>query len=342
MRYPWANTALLVLLLAQLATGVGALLSGSEQFSWVLWLHGIAGYAIGVVLFWKGAIVWNVLSRRKWTTSRVAFLAMLLLLLAILGTGFYWSYIGPAYFYGFSLMVVHGTLAAVLVLPLLWHFVARRWVLRVTEARDRRALLRLAGLGLAGLAFWRVAGPAKAALELRGSERRFTGSYETGSLTGRFPEVSWLFDAPRPVEAEGWHLTIGGLVERPVRLSYEALLELPQENVTETIDCTGGWYSTQEWTGVRVGRLLEMAGVPPAARSITVEAVTGYSRRFGVEELSQYILATHVAGQPLTHGHGAPARLVAPGHRGYEWVKWVVSLHANESGPNVQPPLPLQ
>ena len=35
------------------------------------------------------------------------------------------------------------------------------------------------------------------------------------------------------------------------------------------------------------------------------------------------VLATHVGGEPLTHGHGAPCRLVVPGHRGFQWVKWV-------------------
>ncbi len=48
------------------------------------------------------------------------------------------------------------------------------------------------------------------------------------------------------------------------------------------------------------------------------------------------------AFQPLSHGHGAPARLVAPGERGMEWVKWVTIIRVNESGPYVQSPLPLQ
>lgn len=342
MRYPWANTVLLVLLLAQLATGLGALFSGSESFRWVLWLHGIVGYALAVVLLPKGSIIWGVFSRRKWTLTRVAFAGMAGLLLAILGTGFYWSTIGPAYMGGFSLMVVHGTLAAALVAPLLWHFLARRWVLRVAASRDRRALLRLAGIGVAGLALWRVAAPTKVALALRGAARRFTGSYERGSLTGQFPEVSWLWDAPRPLDGEAWRLVVEGLVEQPLSLTINDLAALPQETVTETLDCTGGWFSEQEWRGVRVGELLQAAGVRPEARSITVQSVTGYSRRFSVEEVSEWVLATQVAGQPLSHGHGAPLRLIAAGHRGYEWVKWVVRLHANDSGPEWQPPLPLQ
>ncbi|MDQ4075485.1 MAG: molybdopterin-dependent oxidoreductase [Chloroflexota bacterium] len=342
MRYPWANTVLLLLLLVQLATGVGALLSGSARFSWVLWLHGVGAYALVTILLWKGAIIWNVLRRRKLTVLRIAFVLMALLLLAVLASGFYWTYVGPISFFGFSLMVVHGTLAVLLMAPLLWHLLARRWIFRVPAARDRRAFLRLGGSSLFALAFWRGARSTKAALEVPSATRRFTGSYEQGSMTGRFPRVSWLFDAPHPVDSATWRLTIEGAVQHSPHLSYDDLLRLPQDQVIETIDCTGGWYSTQVWQGVRVAHLLEMVGALPSARSITVEAVTGYKRRFGVDELQHYLLATHVADQPLTHGHGAPLRLVAPGHRGYDWVKWVVRLHVNESSKYWQPPLPLQ
>jgi DMSO/TMAO reductase YedYZ molybdopterin-dependent catalytic subunit len=37
-------------------------------------------------------------------------------------------------------------------------------------------------------------------------------------------------------------------------------------------------------------------------------------------------LATHVGGEPISHDHGAPARLVAPGRRGFEWVTWVARI----------------
>ena len=35
------------------------------------------------------------------------------------------------------------------------------------------------------------------------------------------------------------------------------------------------------------------------------------------------LLATHVGDEPLSPGHGAPVRLVAPGRRGFQWVKWI-------------------
>jgi DMSO/TMAO reductase YedYZ molybdopterin-dependent catalytic subunit len=43
-----------------------------------------------------------------------------------------------------------------------------------------------------------------------------------------------------------------------------------------------------------------------------------------------------VGGEPLTHEHGAPARLVALGRRGFEWVKWVVRIEVLSGRDNGQ------
>ena len=201
MRYPWANTALLLLLVAMLATGLGGLVGGEPAFGWVLWLHGVGGYAIVAALVWKARIIGGVLRRRPALTStRLAFLLLTGLLLATLLTGYLWTYGGRRAVGDYSLMVVHGALATAVVVPLLWHLLARRAVFRVRAARDRRALLRLAGLGAVGLLARPASEGARAALALPGADRRFTGSYETGSLTGRFPEVAWLADNPAPAD----------------------------------------------------------------------------------------------------------------------------------------------
>ena len=61
-----------------------------------------------------------------------------------------------------------------------------------------------------------------------------------------------------------------------------------------------------------------------------------------MSEARSYILATHVGGEPLSRGHGFPARLVAPDKRGFEWVKWVEEIEVNDTSKWLQPPLPLQ
>jgi DMSO/TMAO reductase YedYZ molybdopterin-dependent catalytic subunit len=194
----------------------------------------------------------------------------------------------------------------------------------------------------AGLLAERVLEPAKAVLALPGAHRRFTGSYETGSFTGTFPPTIWLFDNPQPVDVSQWQLQIDGIVDRPIALRYAEIRQLADAPLTALIDCTGGWYSTQEWHGVPLADVLDMAVVQPVAQSIVVRSVTGYARAFDLQTARSFLLATHVAGQPLTHAHGAPLRLVAPYHRGFEWIKWVVAIEVRAASHVVQPPVPLQ
>jgi hypothetical protein len=343
MRYTWVNTSLLVLLAIQILTGFFGLISGSERFSWVLWSHAVGGYTVVVILLWKGVVIIDAFRRRGWRRLTAwVFLLLALILLGILITGIVWTHFGPYYIGGFSLLTIHGNLAILLLLLLLWHLLARRFIFRVGNARDRRAFFRLAGISLAGLAVWGLTDQMKAAAKLPGSQRRFTGSYERGSFSGQFPTTSWLFDYPEPLAAADWQLTIAGAVAQPLSLTYQDLLQMPSESLTATLDCTGGWYSTQVWQGVPLAHLLDLAGVSDEAASITVEAVSGYSRRFQLETARGYLLGLEVAENPLIHGHGFPVRLVAPGQRGFNWVKWVTRIRVNTSSHLWQPPVPLQ
>ena len=114
------------------------------------------------------------------------------------------------------------------------------------------------------------------------------------------------------------------------------------DEIDATLDCTGGWHSTQRWRGVRLDRLFDEAGLSEEAASVTVRSATGYERRFSLGEARGYLLATHVGGERLSRGHGFPLRLVAPDKRGYDWVKWVTHLEVNDTSKWWQPPLPLQ
>jgi len=156
--------------------------------------------------------------------------------------------------------------------------------------------------------------------------RRFTGSREAGSYAGNaFPATSWVADRPRPIAADHWRLSIGGAVALPLTLSYADLLR-EQDQFEATLDCTGGFYSAQIWRGARVGRLLDRAGPLQAARWVSFVSITGYRWSLPIEEAAAALIATHVGGEPLAHDHGAPARLVAPGRRGFEWVKWLARV----------------
>jgi DMSO/TMAO reductase YedYZ molybdopterin-dependent catalytic subunit len=131
-------------------------------------------------------------------------------------------------------------------------------------------------------------------------------------------------DDPDPIDVDTWRLRIDGLVSSNFEVEYDEVAI--DDDLRALLDCTSGWYTTQDWRGVRLGALLDRTDVDPAARWVTVHSVTGYRWSFPLEEARGFLLATHVGGDRLTHGHGFPLRLVAPDRRGFQWVKWVTRI----------------
>ena len=342
MKFPWANTLLLLLIVVELATGfLGLVVGGSEDWALFILVHRVAGYGILVVLVWKVRVVLLSLRRRRGPAPRAASLALAAALVASLGLGLAWSLAGPYEFAWFSGVSWHINVGAALVPILVWHAIHHTRGLPLSFWADRRSFLRLTGVAAVGLASWQLVELGTRLGGLGGASRRFTGSYEASSFSGNaFPLTSWLNDSPGHVDTSRWALSVGGAVDRELTLRYGDLEAA--EGVTATLDCTGGWYSTQVWRGMPVARLIVLAGPTGSAASVTFTSVTGYHRRFSLEEATGYLLATHVGGDTLSHGHGFPVRLVAPGKRGFEWVKWVARIELNETSKWWQPPLPLQ
>ncbi|MCY4652610.1 MAG: molybdopterin-dependent oxidoreductase, partial [Dehalococcoidia bacterium] len=192
-----------------------------------------------------------------------------------------------------------------------------------------------------GFVAWQASEGLARAANLSGQSRRFTGSYKARDFSGNeFPRVSWLNDSPDRVDVRLWRLRVFGSTKEELSLAYADLANVAE--TTATIDCTGGWNSTQIWRGVPLQDLLTSANPSDEARSVIVRSVTGYYRKFSLDAAQDFLLATHVTEDALSHGHGYPLRLVAPGRRGFEWVKWVVEVEVSETPHWWQPPLPIQ
>jgi DMSO/TMAO reductase YedYZ molybdopterin-dependent catalytic subunit len=156
-----------------------------------------------------------------------------------------------------------------------------------------------------------------------------------GADPARIPVTQWLDDRVQILDPSAWRLqvTSGGSARE---WTYEELATFT-DRVEAVLDCTGGWYARATWEGVRLDRLLP----PGAAGSVVVTSATGYRRRLPLADARSLLLATRLAGRPLSAGHGFPARLVAPGRRGFWWVKWVVSVDLDPAPWWRQPPFPL-
>ena len=324
----FTNLALAGLLVLALVSGLVAQGLGTGWSRAATLAHGVLGLSFLFLVPWKSRIVGSGLRRgRKGTIWSLALVANVVITIAsgvahMTGTV---ASVGPL-----QIMQIHIGAAVLSVALAVWHYVRHPVRPRVTDL-GRRNLVRTAtlaaGAGVA-LAGWEAAVDAAG---WPGGERRFTGSHERGSGNpAAMPVTQWFTDTvPRLDRME---VTVAG---RP--LGPHDLAALPMETVEATLDCTGGWYSTQEWTGIRLDRLLG----PVQASSIEVRSVTGYGRRFPAADIDRLWLAFEVGGAPLSAGHGFPARIVAPGRRGFWWVKWVDSISVSDVPAWLQTPFPL-
>ena len=346
MRFPWANLALIGLFAAELVTGYLGLTHSNPEWLAAMHLHRIFGFAILALLLWKGRNIYASLrSRHNWRRAgrEMAWsLALLAGLLTVLGLGLWWSHFGSYHLLGFSGTTLHLNLALLLIPLLVWHSARHRIVWRRRYLADRRHLLRLGGLALAGLLLWRAAELAGILAAAPGRTRRGTGSYPEDGAD--FPVTMWLNDRVPYVDGDGWRLRVDGYVEHPYETSLAELTAgatASAVSVKATLDCTGGWYTTRVWEGAAVSELLARARPKAGAGSITIRSRTGYFRRYSLSEARRAVLAWQVDGAALSPGHGFPARMVEPHKRGYDWVKWVDSITVNDTGKWWQPPLPL-
>jgi DMSO/TMAO reductase YedYZ molybdopterin-dependent catalytic subunit len=320
-------------LVAALATGALAFAAGTWWGRPVVVAHGLAGLAVLVLAPWKSVVVRRGLARRP-GPGRWASVAFGVLVLVAVAAGLAHATGAAASLGPVSAMQVHVGAALAAVPLLLWHAAARGGPRARRTDLSRRALLR-AGVvaGGAGLLLLAVEGATRLAA-LPGARRRFTGSLPVTD-PARIPVTQWLDDRVQVLDPAAWRLRV---TARPTTRdwTYGELAGFG-DRVEAVLDCTGGWYARTTWEGVRLDRLLP----PGATGSVVVTSATGYRRRLPLADACDLLLATRLAGRPLSAGHGFPARLVAPGRRGFWWVKWVTSIDLDPAPWWRQPPFPL-
>src|SRR5438132_11960184 len=283
-------------------SGLVSLISGLPQDSFIFVLHGIAGFWLLLLLWGKLRRVWpRLIHPRRWDRRTVFGMLALLVVTLALGSGIWWVAGGELSLAGFNLLNWHIVLGFVLTAAIVVHMFARAKRLRKRDIVGRRRALYFGALFLGAVSLWPAQQLTERALNLPGARQRFTGSREMGSHAGNtFPTSSWVADQPRPLDVQTWRLSLGGAVTTPRDFSYYELVAAGDE-LEATLDCTGGFYSTQRWRGIRIGHLLDQAALHSGARYLRFISVTSYRWSLPLQEARAALLATHTGEEPLSY-----------------------------------------
>jgi DMSO/TMAO reductase YedYZ molybdopterin-dependent catalytic subunit len=213
---------------------------------------------------------------------------------------------------------------------------------------SRRLVLERLGWGavaVAGaVALWRFVGQSRdlglgTALGMgqspgsRGTRRDDEGDHPEVTPTADFYVVSKNLRDPRP-DLEAWRLHVNGLVARPVALTLDDVRAMPQREQWQSLICIsnpvgGDFAGNALWRGIPVADLLALTvGFAPKASRVVFRAADNYSDSLPLAKALDpgTMVALAMNGEDLPLAHGAPARLLVPGHYGIKHVKWLNSL----------------
>jgi DMSO/TMAO reductase YedYZ molybdopterin-dependent catalytic subunit len=145
------------------------------------------------------------------------------------------------------------------------------------------------------------------------------GFFQLYTVTNGFP-------APPP----NYHLVVNGLVERPLSLTVADLEAMPALDLVRPFQCVTGWrVNSVHWTGVRLGHLLDVAGVAAGGKALHFVSFDGaYTESLTLDQarLPDVIVAYRMLGGPVAREHGGPVRLYVPEMYGYKSIKWLSQI----------------
>jgi len=137
------------------------------------------------------------------------------------------------------------------------------------------------------------------------------------------------------IDATNYTLTINGLVNKPLKLSYNDVISgYPNYQKVVTIYCVEGWNATILWEGFLVKDLIQSGNLSAGANTIIFHASDGYTTALPLSYLvdKNIIIAFKMNGLVLPAERGFPFQLVAESKYGYKWIKWITAIElSNDS-----------
>ncbi len=147
------------------------------------------------------------------------------------------------------------------------------------------------------------------------------------SVTEKWPVLH--YGGIPSAKLRSWDFRIVGLVDTPVRLTYEEFKKLPRTQVHCDIHCVTRWSKLDNtFEGVAFSEIHRLANPNPTARFVMIHAENGFTTNLPIDDLlrDDVLFADTHDGEPLAPEHGWPLRLVVPHLYFWKSAKWVRGL----------------
>ena len=146
-------------------------------------------------------------------------------------------------------------------------------------------------------------------------------------LTEKWPVLH--YGGVPKVDLATWDFTMDGLVERPVKLTYQQMKALPRKTVQRDVHCVTRWSMLDStWEGVPVSELMKLVQLKPEATHVMVKAEHGFTANLSLDDFlrEENMLVDTRNGEPISPEHGWPLRLFVPHLYFWKSAKWVRGL----------------
>lgn len=153
--------------------------------------------------------------------------------------------------------------------------------------------------------------------------------YEGEDLSSINDFIENSIKGPQYVDQENYLLAIDGLVDTPLSLTYDQVINNHQSyRKLVTLTCVEGWSVDILWDGISVKELLDEAGIKTEANTVIFYSYDGYSTSLPLDFVidRNIILADQMNGVTIPPERGFPFQVVAESKWGYKWAKWVTRI----------------
>jgi DMSO/TMAO reductase YedYZ molybdopterin-dependent catalytic subunit len=132
-----------------------------------------------------------------------------------------------------------------------------------------------------------------------------------------------------------YQLVVDGLVEKPMRLTLDAIRAMPSRTQITRHDCVEGWSCIAKWQGAPLKQILDQVAVKPEARYVVFHCFDAIEKSLSGEVMyyesidlvdarhPQTILAYAMNDKPLPVENGAPLRVRVERQLGYKMAKYI-------------------